>query len=182
MPFEIPISAPSFGVLLASFACALFIDFRSHRIPNWLVMATLLAGWLLLAIESGFAGLLSGISGALVGLAGLMPFYLLRAMGAGDVKYMAAIGAHLGPALVFQAVVTTIIAGGALGVLFVLFKGGIAELSSRYANIARISLVMRRPQYIPAPEGSAAAQRFPYSSAIVLGTLSVLLLDSFRFL
>ena len=182
MRIELPISDASFYVLVASFACAILIDFRAHRIPNWLVVATLLSGWLLLAIDDGFSGLLRGMSGALVGLAGLLPFYVLRAMGAGDVKYMAAIGAHLGAALAFQAVIATIITGGILGAIFVLFKGGAAEMASRYADMARISAVMKKVHYVPAPEGSAAAERFPYSSAIVLGTLSILLIQELRFL
>ena len=45
----------------------------------------------------GMQVLVSLILGILVGLGCLLPFYIARAMGAGDVKLLAATGALLGP-------------------------------------------------------------------------------------
>src|SRR5512133_3237123 len=81
------------GLLLA--AC--WFDVRSHRIPNGLVvvgMATGVACNALVASGIGFVsalhpgglGVLGAVAGALTGLALLFPLYLMRGMGAGDVK------------------------------------------------------------------------------------------------
>jgi prepilin peptidase CpaA len=110
------------AVLLAS---AAWSDFKHHRIPNSIVFSGVVAGVLLnslLAPGLGFAskyapgagGFAFALGGLGLGLACLLPFYLLRAMGAGDVKLMAMVGAFLGPADLLGAVVFTFLAGGAM--------------------------------------------------------------------
>ena len=44
----------------------------------------------------------------------MMPGHVLGATGAGDVKFMAAVGAIVGPALVVSAFLFTAVAGGVL--------------------------------------------------------------------
>src|SRR5512146_2921662 len=79
-------------------------DVRHHRIPNSLVFSGAALGILLNVLMpegAGFAagyipgggGLLYAVGGFAIGMAALLPMYLLRAMGAGDVKLMAMVGA-----------------------------------------------------------------------------------------
>lgn len=74
-------------------------DLYARRVPNaWLaVAASAGAAWLLGSQIAG-AGtpLLPHLGGAVLGLAALLPFYLLGWMGAGDVKYFAVLGLLLG--------------------------------------------------------------------------------------
>jgi prepilin peptidase CpaA len=85
-------------VLVVAFVVAAAgFDVRTHRIPNWLVLlgaVTCIAGQMIQPALLGFgsAGALKGIA---VGFAILLPLYLLRATGAGDVKLMAMVGAYL---------------------------------------------------------------------------------------
>lgn len=86
-----------FAVALTSIAA--FTDARTARIPNWLNAAGLLAA-LSLHGSNGWAGLRLAIVGLLV--SGFVPglLYLLtqgRALGGGDVKLFAVLGALLGP-------------------------------------------------------------------------------------
>ena len=89
-------------------------DIRFRRVPNALVVAGLVA-----ALMSLFAGAnpfhvlpQQALLGLLVGLAGLFPFFVLRVMGAADVKVFAVLGAWCGthPLLWFW-VVASIVAG-----------------------------------------------------------------------
>ncbi len=90
-------------------------DLYARRVSNrWLlcVGATAL-GWLLWTWGSG-AGTFPGthLAGLVVGLAALLPFYLLGWMGAGDVKYFAVLGLLLGaPALLPTWVISSLMAG-----------------------------------------------------------------------
>jgi prepilin peptidase CpaA len=81
--------------LLLPLAIALWIawgDLRTYRIPNYLTLGTTLAGLGYQAAFHGFSGLGSGLLGLAMGLFLLFPIYLLGAMGAGDVKALAALG------------------------------------------------------------------------------------------
>jgi len=82
-----------FGRLLG----AALIDMNSYRIPNLLVLAGAGIGILYNTAFAPSLGLASVAAGMTMGLALLLPFYLLRAMGAADVKLMAMTYASIGP-------------------------------------------------------------------------------------
>src|SRR4029079_5699798 len=65
---------------------------------------------------SGASGVSLGasVAGFLVGLVLMLPGHALGATGSGDVKFMAAVGAIVGPGLVVSAFLFTAIAGGVL--------------------------------------------------------------------
>jgi prepilin peptidase CpaA len=96
-------------------------DLRSRRIPNWLTATGCVGGLLLNFALGGVSSGLLAFSGALLGFALLAPFFLLRAIGAGDVKLLAALGAILGPHAVISVWVYGAIVGGLIS-LFALLK------------------------------------------------------------
>lgn len=113
-------------------------DLRRRRIANRLVLAGAAAGLFFNTVGPeglGYASALPGALGFWTALAGLatglglmLPLYLLRAMGAGDVKLMAMVGAFLGPQATVGAVLATFIAGGLLILAVVLAQGTFARL------------------------------------------------------
>jgi prepilin peptidase CpaA len=82
----------------------------------------LIAGLALHAKADGLHGLLSGLAGATVGLLCFAPFYLLRGMGGGDVKLLAAVGAFLGPQGALLAALFSLVAGGFAAIAYVLWQ------------------------------------------------------------
>jgi prepilin peptidase CpaA len=123
-------NAASLLLLSAMLASAVCSDLRRHRIPNILSLLGLIAGLGLQAVVGGLHGLVSGLLGAGVGLACFAPFYLIRAMGAGDVKLLAAVGAVLGPQGAFFAALFSLLAGGLAAIGYVLWRGLRASVSS----------------------------------------------------
>ena len=87
------------GWILAVFlaAWAGVMDWRYRRIPNWLTVPGLVAGIAVNTVASGWNGAKASLLGAGLGLLILLPFVLIRALGAGDWKLIGAIGACLGP-------------------------------------------------------------------------------------
>ncbi len=73
-------------VLFAVLALACVTDLRSRRIPNALTFGTVALGLALNGVLFGFDGLRESAQGTGIGLALLMPLFMLRWMGAGDVK------------------------------------------------------------------------------------------------
>ena len=108
------ISSVAFAALASGALVATVVDIRVRRIPNLLTAAMAGAGIGLAA--SGASGVSPGasIAGFILGLALMMPGYGLGATGAGDVKFMGAVGAIVGPALVVSAFLFTAVAGGVL--------------------------------------------------------------------
>src|ERR1039457_771480 len=99
---------PSFVVLVT----ATGIDLYARRVPNWLAVPYLLSGVLVQSAMGGLSG--GGRSLAGVGLAVLLfgPPCFLRAMGMGDLKLAAGVGAWIGPSQFLFAFVVTAIVGG----------------------------------------------------------------------
>lgn len=183
---------PRMAALLVLSAMALLLlaavreDMRNHRIPNLLVLWGAGLGILLNVLMpegSGFAaaylpggvGFLNATGGMAVGLAVLLPMYLLRAMGAGDVKLMAMVGAFLGPLDVLGAALATFLAGGVLSIGYA-WKIGVLRRTLQNVRVVLCSGAMRIaggsvPTLEDAPE---TAGRFPYAVAIAAGTLGYL--------
>jgi prepilin peptidase CpaA len=113
---------------------AFCIDIRSRKIPNWLTVCGLIGGMSLNLIWHGKDGVLFSICGLLVGLCSLLGLYFLGALGAGDVKLFAAIGAITGTDFVFNNMLYAIVYAGIIGCLILigrkLFKSRIAWLIS----------------------------------------------------
>ncbi|MFN2565717.1 MAG: prepilin peptidase [Gemmatimonadaceae bacterium] len=106
-------------------------DVRSRRIPNALVLTILVTG---VAASSTLLresiGLRLAAAGVGLGLAVWMPFWLLRVLGAGDVKLAAAAGAWLGPVGVVEASLLAALAGGGLAIVLLARRGRVAPLAT----------------------------------------------------
>ena len=76
---------------------ATFTDLRSRRIPNWLVLPFLVAGFVVSGWLHGWHGLGQSLGGAALGLVIYGFLFWMGGMGAGDVKLCTAIGAWIGP-------------------------------------------------------------------------------------
>ena len=121
----------------------------------------------------GLEGLQTTLLGLGTGLGLLLPFYLMKGMAAGDVKLMGAVGALIGPKLALIAVLATLMAGGVLGVGYLIARGDIGRWLRRW-NAVLTNLVAARGlgvTYLPPAADEVAGQRFPYALAIAAGTL-----------
>jgi prepilin peptidase CpaA len=116
---------------------AAFFDIRSRRIPNWLNLSGILLGFALnavLAYPFPLDGLKHAGIGMLFAFAVYFVLYLIHAMGAGDVKLMAAIGAILAsPSNWFKLFIIVAMIGGVFAITLVLAKG---RLRKTFWNVA----------------------------------------------
>ncbi|MBT2292341.1 prepilin peptidase [Paenibacillus albidus] len=101
-------------------AVALYTDTRSMRIPNWLTVSALLSGLLVHGAVDGLQGLLIAGVGAAAGFAVLLVLHVTGAVGAGDVKLFAGIGAWTGTLFTLQVVVYSVLIGALIGWVIVL--------------------------------------------------------------
>ena len=148
-------------------------DVRYRRIPNWLTLSGVLVGLGMNSIHNtaryNWRWALMGL-----GLAFLVyfPLYLLRGMGAGDVKLMAAIGATVGPVNWFVIFVLSNVLGGAAAVVLLLSKGRVLRTFSNLGYMLS-ELAHLRPPYMRKEEldvRSAKAVTMPHGLAIAVGS------------
>jgi prepilin peptidase CpaA len=155
-------------------------DVRFRRIPNWLTLSGVLVGiglngWLLdMRGLNWYDGFNWRASLAGLGLAFLVyfPLYLLRGMGAGDVKLMAAIGATVGPVNWFVIFVLSNVLGGAAAVVLLLSKGRVLRTFSNLGYMLN-ELAHLHPPYMRKEEmdvKSAKAVTMPHGLAIAAGS------------
>ncbi|MFC5301299.1 A24 family peptidase [Azospira restricta] len=159
-------------VLVALLLAAALTDFRHHRVSNRLVLGGLLAAFAFHLVVPTTVGVWSGVLGMLLGFALLLPFYLLRGMAAGDVKLMAMVGAFVGPALTFWAVVATFLIGGVWAIVVVARRNAWARLAANLRHLPSHAGDMRMPV-----GGTASLGRIPYAVAIACGTIAVLAVE-----
>jgi Flp pilus assembly protein protease CpaA len=109
-------SLPLVVVILAVVIAAGF-DLRGFRLPNWLTLSLMASGVVWNCLTRGGQGLAIGVTGILVSGLPLLLLYSRGAMGAGDVKLMAGIGAWMGAWFGLHVIIVAGLVGGAVGLL-----------------------------------------------------------------
>ncbi|MBX3350916.1 MAG: prepilin peptidase [Nitrospira sp.] len=112
---------------------AIYTDLRWSRIPNWLTFPAIGMGLFLQAWIGGLDGALYSLAGVGAGLGLFVLPYACRAIGAGDVKLMAAIGSIIGPAGAFSVATLSVLAGGLYALGAMTYQWGIAATSRKLA-------------------------------------------------
>jgi prepilin peptidase CpaA len=170
--FNLQVAALSVLLLFAAIA-----DYRSRRIPNQIVLLGISFAMIDQCVRwPVLEGPLFVVGGLVVGLGLFLPLYLLRAMGAGDVKLLAMVGAFLGPADTFRVALATMIVGGVMAIIFVVVNGTIGLMTRNLRSLFQLGLLDvlggRAPDLQVTP--SLSAGRLPYGVAISTGTMGYL--------
>lgn len=163
------------GALLIPLAFIItYYDVRYRRIPNAFVAATLVGGFLINGIYGGFGRLPASLGGFALAFVLMFVLHLFGAMGAGDVKLFAAIGAVVGAQMVLPTFLVVVITGGLLGVYSILRARAVSMTMGRVLQI----LVGFLPGW-QMPRFAVPADRrhtIPYGVAITFGSLISLFL------
>lgn len=145
-------------------------DIKFQKIPNLLNYPTIIVALVYHSATDGLKGLLFSLGGLTLGVAILTLPYLIRGMGAGDVKLMGAVGAIIGPRKVFLAFLLTSIVGGVYALALLLInRQSYQGVISRYLTTLKIFLTTGHFVLTPASEDEKKP-RLCYGVAIALGT------------
>jgi prepilin peptidase CpaA len=145
--------------------CGGWTDLRWRRIPNWLTVPGLLIGVAANTILSGWTGLKDSLLGAALGLALLLPFVLLRSLGAGDWKLAGALGAFTGPGLLVDLLLASVLVAGVMAVILVIYKGRTRQTVRNIGHIL-ISLVTFRLPGTQVSLDNPDSLKIPYGVAL----------------
>jgi prepilin peptidase CpaA len=178
-------------LLCALLALAVWNDLRTRRIPNALVFGGAVLGIALNCLYPDGAGLFIApqggigfvwsLAGLATGLALLVPMYAMRALGAGDVKLMATVGAFVGPWGTVVSVLLTLLAGGVLALAVAAWNGRLRAMVRNTYQMG-VYAFMRRlgGEELKVEAPAEASGRLPYALAIAAGTLPYLVWGAWR--
>src|ERR1700694_3702317 len=138
------------------------LDWRYRRIPNWLTVSGLAAGVAVHTILYRWPGLKAALLGTLLGLGLLLPFVLVRSLGAGDWKLAGALGACLGPRQLLSVLMGTILVAGVMALAVVIWKGRLKRTLVNIAHLLAALFSLRMP-------GSEVSLDDPQSTKIPFG-------------
>lgn len=120
-------------VLMPLLITAIYTDLRWSRIPNWLTFSAMGIGIIAHTWIGGSRGALYSLAGLGVGMGLLLLPYVCRAIGAGDVKLMAAVGAMVGPYGALSAAALSVLAGGIYALGAMSYQWGVTATGRRLA-------------------------------------------------
>jgi prepilin peptidase CpaA len=170
---HVPVFLDMWLLTLAGLAAA--NDLSTRRIPNRLLLCGM-GGAMILHLSSAapLSGVLFGLAGAVTGLLVFLPLYCLRGMAAGDVKFMATVGAFSAPMETLHIAVFSVCAGGVLALLIVIAQGRLGAALANVRGLLRPWLM--RAAGLPAvaePMPGPSVGNMPYGVAIACGTAFV---------
>jgi prepilin peptidase CpaA len=158
-------------------AVAALYDVLTRRIPNWLTLSGVIAGFAINFMLHRMDGLRDSLLGLALAFTVYFALFAVRAMGGGDVKLMAAVGAFVGWKSWASIFVITAILGGAVALVSLATRGG---LTRALDNVGKIlgSLTRLRQPHLEHPELDVAhpsARTLPHGAVIAAGTLLYIL-------
>lgn len=156
-------------LLLIILLPAAVYDYRYHKIPNIIS----LSGWVIAPVLYAFLESLPPVIDSLYGLLFIFvlafPLYLLRWMGAGDVKLMASVGAIVGFEYAPEIFLSIVITGAVMGVMMLLYNRLLKDSLQRYSAMLGIVISIKKPVYL-APNEQEQKIVLPYALPIAIGT------------
>ncbi len=145
-----------------------------RRIPNAVLLPALMTAFFLNSVAGGIAGLIDSIAGLALGILMLLPMHVFGRMGAGDVKLLGVVGSILGGWGAIVAGLATMMAGGLLALIYVVWiflKPGLIE---RGTKIAWWISGKAEPSRENASFQLVRTTEIPYAVAVAVGTVATL--------
>ncbi|MGA2965299.1 MAG: A24 family peptidase [Terriglobales bacterium] len=147
-----------------------FLDWRYRRIPNWLTLSGLAAGVAVNTILYRWSGLKFSLLGAALGLGLLLPFVLVRSLGAGDWKLAGALGACLGWRQLLSVLMGTVLVAGVMALVVVVWKRRLKRTLVNIAHLLAALFSLRMPASDVSLDDPQAT-KIPFGVAMALTVL-----------
>jgi prepilin peptidase CpaA len=178
------VTDPRTGVLLVLLAAAAICDYRTFRIPNLITVGGIVFALVYNSVVPPYwhAGWTWAPAGMLLGFGAMLPMYVIRVMGAGDVKLMAMVGAFLGASGTTYALLFCVVTGGIAALAFALHKRVMVRMFANVGGVMRGMLWSAVASGIPRlqPGAMPSVGKLPYGVSIAVGTTIYLVAQQFN--
>ena len=147
-----------------------YTDWRWRRIPNWLTVPGVVLGIAVNSVAGGWPGAKASLLGAGLGLAILLPFVVIRSLGAGDWKLAGALGAFLGPQRLLAVLFVTAVIAGVMAVILIVWKRRMTETLRNMWRILAAFLALHLPDSEMTLENPKAL-KVPFGVALAVAVI-----------
>jgi prepilin peptidase CpaA len=158
------------GLAMLVAVLAGYTDWRERRIPNWLTVSGAVAGVAVNGLLGGWGGVKTSLLGFGLGLLLLLPFVLLRSLGAGDWKLAGALGAVVGWQALITLLIGSIFVAGVMALILVIYKRRFKQTMRNIWGMLGSIAAFRAPG-TEVTLDNPQALKVPYGVALALATL-----------
>jgi prepilin peptidase CpaA len=161
-------------------AICLATDLSKRKIYNPVILAGFLTALVINMVNMGArAGAVFTLKGFFIGLLLLLIPFMLGALGAGDAKMLAMIGAFVGSTQVLYVMLASGVAGGVYALIVMVKSGTLKTRMKKVLLGIYCSLFLRKAVHMDNLENTAAThQTIPYGAAITAGVIIIYILGT----
>jgi prepilin peptidase CpaA len=164
--------------LLLMLIWAAMVDLRTRRIRNWLTFSMILTGLLRPILVGGPLSVEQAALGMVVGMALPLALFALGALGGGDVKLLAGVGAWLGPFPAVEVFCLAAIFGMVIVLVQATAQGRLGTLSRNSAvlamNLVHINDVGLEHATATGKSSRSVDKPLPYAVPVLMAVASIL--------
>ncbi len=167
-----------YGTLGVMLLISCITDITRRKIYNVITFPSILLGLILNTIFGGLGGLLWSFIGFITAFIIFFIFFIMKGVKGGDLKLMAAVGALTGFPFIIWAIFYTLLSGGIIALITIIWKGSLTESLKRIWRLLKgiffqvVHGVL--PQLIEEKEDTYIS----YAIAITFGTLWALFIKN----
>lgn len=150
---------------------ALYSDIKTYKIKNYITIPFMCIGILTNLFFYGLHGLHESLLGICYPIGILMVLFMLRMLGAGDMKLFGAIGAIMGYSFVLDVIIYSFLAGGIISIAILIKRQNfVQQIRYLITYVKTCFLTFSTIPYMDYSDKNNKS-RFHFSIAIVIGTL-----------
>lgn len=156
---------------------ALISDIKTYKIKNIIVYPFIIIGIITNFYLNGLDGVFFSLKGMFAPILLLIIFFILRMLGAGDIKFFSAIGSIMGVQFVIFTILYSFLSGGVIALLLMIVrKNGIKRFIYLFKYLKSCFITLSILPYTDFSDKSDEG-KFRFAIAIVCGVCVNLLFD-----
>ncbi len=154
------------SLIILLLAAGVVNDLQSRKVRNPIILIGLAVGLITMTVSHGFSGLSMALLSMMTAFIAVLPMYLMKALGGGDVKLLVAASTLMNWKTVLITLFASLIWGSILGILQAVLQGKGKALAH---NMLALSFKAKLPE--------EHTHKIPYTVALLFGYLSSLVVS-----
>lgn len=120
---------------------AVYQDIKTYKIKNYIIIIGITTGLIINIKDVGFLGIYPSLLGIILPVVLLLPLFLIKVLGAGDIKLFSVIGLYVGKDVVLKIIALSFFIGAIISIFYLirnkLFIKRLNHLKSYISNLKR---------------------------------------------
>lgn len=159
-------------ILVLLVGLCLITDFKYNKIYNKILLPFIIIGIVVNLITFGLQGGANSLLGSIIPILVFSPFFIMRMLGAGDIKLFATIGCLMGWNFILNNIIYTFFIASIMAILIIISRKNFLHRMKYLFSFLQNYLLSNNMLKYEKGEGS-----FPFAVAIFFGTILQLVVN-----